>query len=836
MAWQFRRDYLLVSIIPLLLLFLLVVLGTTITRGYLAELIVHSTKDLNMDAEKNLQALGEKIIQAKARDVAKQVEVYFRMYPELDISEMRKDPLFMEVALQKVGDTGYTAITETETFLFRVHPNIKLIDQDMRALAEKMPSWWEIVQSAIPGGEVSGYYDWLEPDGSVRKKYLAVAPVQVPLNGKSIMVSATTYIDEFSSPIVAMKNKAAQIADQYQSFVARQAVIFSMIAAGVILLTFSGTYFFGRRAAYRYMLPIMHLAQSAREFGEGKWDAGHIAQVLHRADEIGTLAQALNRMSMKLKELFSNLEQRVAELKETQAALKESEAHFKSLYEESARAQELYRSLIHSSADAIAIYDLNGHPNYISLVFTRTFGWSAEELEGKPIPFVPESEQAATTAIIDEVLTHGRPCQGFETKRSTRDGRLIDVSISASRYDDHEGKPAGILVILRDISEKKRLEAQLQHIERMEAIGTLAGGIAHDFNNLLMTIQGTTSLLRHQLDPAHPHYNHFLNIEKQVARGARLTGQLLGYARKGKYEVKTVSLNAALMESTEAFGRMRKDIAVQYDLAPDLDTIEADADQIDQMLMNLFINAADAMAEGGYLNLTTRNLAADVMAKSTYAPKPGHYVMLRIADSGIGMDQKTMERIFDPFFTTKEMGRGTGLGLASVYGIVKGHGGYIDVESQPGQGATFIIYLPASSKIVDTTSPEPKAIPAGHGTILLIDDEKLVVDVVSSMITMLGYTAMTADSGQKGIEIFKAHKDRIDLIVLDMIMPEIGGGQVFDRLREIKPDVAVILSSGFSIDGRATEILKRGCGGFIQKPYSIEQLGEKIKQVMKSEA
>jgi CheY-like chemotaxis protein len=286
------------------------------------------------------------------------------------------------------------------------------------------------------------------------------------------------------------------------------------------------------------------------------------------------------------------------------------------------------------------------------------------------------------------------------------------------------------------------------------------------------------------------------------------------------------------MESAEAFARMRKDISVKQDLASDLLPIEADGDQINQVLMNIFINAADAMADGGHLYLTTRNISSDEMVKSTYDPKLGQYVMLEIRDTGIGMDQKTTERIFDPFFTTKEMGRGTGLGLASVYGIVKGHGGYIDVASQPGQGATFTIYLPASGKPIEGTLAEPKLAASGQGTILIIDDEQLVLEVVTKMLGLLGYTVYAAADGSTALEIFKAHQAQIDLVILDMIMPEISGSLVYDRLREIKPVVTVMLSSGYSMDSRAREMLDRGCDGFIQKPYTIEQLAEKIKQIM----
>ncbi|MDA8139881.1 MAG: PAS domain S-box protein [Desulfobacteraceae bacterium] len=830
MARQFNRDYLIVSIIPLTILFILVVLGATITRNYLAKMIVQATAELNQDAELNLQKLGERIIQAKARDVAKQLEVYFRAHPNMDIKEMRNDPQFMELAIQKVGETGYTAVTEADTYLFRVHPNSKLNDRDMHFLAERMPSWWKIVQAAISGKEASGYYDWIEPDGTIRKKYLTTTPVKVPLNGITMMASATTYIDEFSAPVVEMKARAATIVEEYKKFIARQWLLFNAISIGLILLTFVGTYFLGRRAALRYIRPMEQLAQAARQIGEGQWNVKADESVIQRKDEIGTLAQAFNRMSSQLLELFSRLEQRVAELNKTQSALKESETHFKELYEESKRAEQLYRSLIHSSADAIVIYDLSGQVRYLSPMFTKIFGWNEEELIGQAIPFIPESELAATQATFADIIGNGTLCHGFESKRSTKDCRLIDVSISASRYDDHEGHPAGMLVILRDITEKKRLEAKFKHIERMEAIGTLAGGIAHDFNNLLMVIQGSTTMLGREIASSHAGYKYLSNIEKQVQRGAKLTSQLLGYARKGKYYVRSISLNSVVMESSEAFSRTRKDITIHYDLAADLLPIKADIYQIEQVLMNIYINASDAMPDGGRLYLRTENVHPEQLTYDDIPPNQGPMVRLSIQDTGTGMSPTVMEKIFDPFFTTKEMGRGTGLGLASVYGIIKAHNGYIYVDSTEGQGSTFTFLLPATMEPIKELPQAPKLAPVGKGTVLLIDDEALVREIAAEMIKTLGYTVLIADSGHMAIEIYKDQADKIDLVILDMIMPDMSGSVAFDQLKAINPNAAILLSSGYSIDGKATEILNRGCKGFIQKPFSMELLAQRIRQ------
>ncbi|MBM4323875.1 MAG: response regulator [Deltaproteobacteria bacterium] len=389
-----------------------------------------------------------------------------------------------------------------------------------------------------------------------------------------------------------------------------------------------------------------------------------------------------------------------------------------------------------------------------------------------------------------------------------------------------------IIILLHDVSEKKRMEAQLLQAQKMEAIGTLAGGIAHDFNNLLMVIQGNVSLMLLDTPPNHQHHEMLKMIEKQVHSGSKLTNQLLGYARKGRYEVKSINLNSLVEETSEAFGRTRKNITIHRDLAPNLLTCEADQGQIEQVLMNLFVNAADAMLMGGDLYLKTNNVTNKEIKGRFYTPNPGEYVMLTVSDSGMGIDSKNLNRIFDPFFTTKELGRGTGLGLASVYGIVKGHDGYIEVESDKGRGATFKVYLPASGKQVQKVDTPTGPIPKAIGSVLLVDDEEVILDVGEKILKVLGYKVLEARGGAEAIEIFKKHQDSIDLVLLDIIMPQMGGGEVYDRLKEISPEVKVLLSSGYSIDGEASKIMARGCNGFIQKPFDILQLSQSIRAIL----
>jgi two-component system, cell cycle sensor histidine kinase and response regulator CckA len=389
-----------------------------------------------------------------------------------------------------------------------------------------------------------------------------------------------------------------------------------------------------------------------------------------------------------------------------------------------------------------------------------------------------------------------------------------------------------IILILNDVSERKRMEAQLLQAQKMEAIGNLAGGIAHDFNNLLTVIQGNASLMLLDVAPSHPHHEMLLSIVKQVQSGSRLTNQLLGYARKGKYDVRPFQLNQLLEETSKTFGRTRKEVTIHRELANDLFPIEGDIGQIEQILMNLLVNAADAMPAGGDIFLRTINISHGDMKGKLYNPKPGDYVLLTVTDTGIGMDPKTLERIFEPFFTTKELGRGTGLGLASVYGIVKGHGGYVDVESEKGRGTTFKIYLPASSREVCEIIKAPDHVIKGTGTILLVDDEEKVLEVAEKLLKAMGYHILTAREGREAIELYKNHQETVDLVLLDIIMPDMKGGEVFDRLKEINPEVSVLLSSGYSIDGEATRILERGGKGFIQKPFDMEQLSQSIRAIL----
>ncbi len=502
-------------------------------------------------------------------------------------------------------------------------------------------------------------------------------------------------------------------------------------------------------------------------------------------------------------------------------------------------SEEFFKEITENSSDVIIITDKNGDIKYCSRSIERYSGYKPEELIGRSaFTFIhPDDLERAADDFGEAILTVDSAIPNtFRVVR--KDG--------STRYFDGLGKNlldnpavAGFIMNIRDITdrklaeeEKRRLEERLQRAHKMEAIGTLAGGIAHDFNNLLMGIQGYASLALLNINQNDPNYEKLKRIEKQVQSGADLTRQLLGFARGGRYEVKPVDINDVIQKSSSMFGRTKKEITIHMKYEKNLCPVEVDLGQMEQVFMNLYVNAWQAMPGGGNIYLETENIFLNDKQALSYSVKPGKYVKITVTDTGTGMDEKTRERIFDPFFTTKEMGRGTGLGLATVYGIVNGHKGMINVYSELGHGTTFTIYLPASEKEVVKKETVTGTIDRGTETVLLVDDEKIVLEVSKELLESMGYRVYAVGSGQEAIALFRGKRNEIDLVILDMIMPGISGGETFDRLREINPEIKVLLSSGYSLNGEAQTIMDRGCKGFIQKPFQIEKLSRKVREML----
>ncbi len=522
----------------------------------------------------------------------------------------------------------------------------------------------------------------------------------------------------------------------------------------------------------------------------------------------------------------------ITERRKAEEALKKSRLRYRQLYKEAHKSEELYQSLLNSSADAVMLLDLDQHVQFINATFSKIFGWSLDELQQRNVSYIPKPLKDSFHELIHRLIEDGNPIQAFETQRYTKDGRLLDVSISASRYLDHAGDPSGVLITLRDISEAKKFLWHMHQAQKMESLGTLAGGVAHDFNNLLMGIQGRLSLLMLNMDHSDPNYIHLKDIEDYIIRAADLTRQLLGIARSGKCQVSPTDINELIRKHNRMFGRTRKEITIHEHLDDAVMTVEVDQGQIEQVLLNMYLNASHAMPKGGEIYVRTQYEKLTITRTQPYELKPGRYIKISITDTGIGMDEATQKRVFEPFFTTKKMDRGTGLGLASAYRIIKNHGGFITLYSELGKGTTFNIYLPVSDKAPAAEDAVPNEMIEGEGTILLIDDEDMILTVAEEMVKALGYDVIAVKGGAKAVEIYREFHAKIHMIILDLIMPGMSGAEVFDKIRQINPHAKVLLSSGYSINGEASSIMNRGCRGFIQKPFNIQELSKKIQEVL----
>ena len=510
-------------------------------------------------------------------------------------------------------------------------------------------------------------------------------------------------------------------------------------------------------------------------------------------------------------------------------------------------------SIVKTIPDIVYRLDQNGMINFISEGIRR-YGYAPDDLQGKlMMSLVHPLDRLKARPRIDERRTGARSTNGLELRLLSEDkytrsggGSGKDDSfflVNAEGLYAGNGNPPGRFIgtqgIAHDITQRKQdeikrmhLEAELHKTSKMEAIGTLAGGIAHDFNNLLMGIQGNISLLRMDTQASKENLQHIELIEQCVKRGSDLTRQLLGFAKNGKYNTKTVDINQIVGDAARLFARTRKTIKIYQHFTPDFRNVDADRGQLDQVLINLLINADQAMPKGGQIILATENIEPEADQQRRLDLKPEKYVRILVEDTGIGMDKQIQARIFEPFFTTKEMGRGTGMGLASAYGIIKNHGGMIDVDSAPGRGSRFFVYLPAVTGTAIAENEADQGIVTGNGTILLVDDEDMVLNVARKMLDRLGYQVIVAQNGWQAVEIYQQRYKDVNMVILDMLMPEMSGSDTYDRLKKINPKIKVLLSSDYSRKGQAGKIVALDQQDYIQKPFDLAQLSKKIASIL----
>ena len=488
-----------------------------------------------------------------------------------------------------------------------------------------------------------------------------------------------------------------------------------------------------------------------------------------------------------------------------------------------------YRSrlalIIDSSEDAIISKNLDGTITSWNKGAERIYGYTPEEVIGKPISLLAPNNRANEITEILQKIAEGESIEHYESERVTKDGRRLNVSISVSPLRDAKGDIVGASAIARDITAQKRAEGQFRQSQKMEAIGRLAGGVAHDFNNILAIINACTEFLRDRIDPAAEPSHYIENIKTATERGAALTRQLLAFSRTREVQPRVLDLNERLKDIGKLLRPlMGDDVEILIVSKSPAAVVEADPSQLDQVLVNLAVNARDAMPNGGKFILETRAARFDeAFAEQHQAMPAGKYVVLAVSDTGNGMDEATAARIFEPFFTTKEVGKGTGLGLATVYGIVKQSAGHILVYSEPGHGTTFKIYLPtADHKIGLESKPEVETVaPKRQGTtILLVEDDETMRSLTRQVLQEHGYAVVDADDGKSALEWVKSHPDPIDLLLTDVVMRRMSGPELVDRLSASRPNLKVVYMSGYTGELIAErEMLKRGIT-LLEKPFT----------------
>ncbi|HUI67019.1 MAG TPA: PAS domain-containing protein [Nitrospirota bacterium] len=504
-------------------------------------------------------------------------------------------------------------------------------------------------------------------------------------------------------------------------------------------------------------------------------------------------------------------------------------------------SEEKYRDLYDNAPDGYYSLAGNGLIVEANRTFLQMLGYRRDEAIGKLYIEDLLSDDSAQTchAMFPELKKAGH-VRNLDLTMVKKDGTLLPVAMHATAVNDGEGNFVMSRSVIRDITERKgideerrKLQEQLFRSQKLEALGTLASGIAHDFNNLLSSILGYASLAKTDLRPDNPVYQHVDIIETASLRASELTQQLLAFAKGGKYDAKPTDVNAIVREVVALLSRIiEKNVTIVFAADFNLHHAVCDAGQIQQAVINICLNGRDAMPRGGTLTVKTENVRLEIRDVQFFVDvPPGDYVRISVADTGMGMDRETRERLFEPFFTTKE--KGTGLGLALAYGTIKKHGGFIQVFSEPGKGSTFEVNLPACMS--DETCVKKKdnvGLRRGSETILVVDDEPMVKQLAKDVLTRYGYTVLTAGGGEEAIDVFRQRSAEIDAVILDMVMPAMEGREVFRRLQELKPGVKVIVSSGYSQDQDADELILQGARSFVQKPFRIAELVQVVGAVL----
>ncbi len=690
----------------------------------------------------------------------------------------------------RFGKTGYSYVIDGNENII-IHPSLQgrisdLKDPELRQTARK------IVRQKQ--GKIT--YEWKNPGEEVSRTKVVILNYIPDLDW---VVASSGYVDEIYAPLHRIRNIIAVI------------TVVTMVFVLLITLWISST----------ITSPLRTLM---RRFATGATGDFSVRMGRQSGDEIGRLSEYFNTFMAKLQEYSDNLHREITDHRKSLEALRQSE--------------ERFRSLAENSPDIIVRLAADGSIGYINPAVEKVLGYSREELIGRNFTgFVREEDAAEYVRNFTRMWKGRETIVDYNGILVHKDGSLRYFIFCGSTTANAQGEVTGIEGILKDITERKHLESQLQQSQRIEAVGTLAGGIAHDFNNILTAIRGSLDLCLLKLREDDPVRQHLRHIEHAAVRASDLTRQLLLFSRRQPMETEPVNLNASVQSILTIIERLiGEDISIKVDLAPELHSVMADRTTIEQVIMNIVINARDAMPKGGSISIRTENRVVDegYVRKYPYA-KTGRHVCLTVEDSGEGMSSEVLKHIFEPFFTTKEQGRGTGLGLAVVYGIVKQHRGWINVASKPGEGTTFRIYFPAVSIRTAVQDPEirPHNSVTGKGEkILVVEDDADVLRFTLEALEAHGYTVFPARSAAEAVGIFEAKADEIGLVFSDVVLPDRNGVDLVEGLIAVRPDLRVLVTSGYMDETTRSKLIRDCRHPFIPKPYTLHDMLRTIRDTL----
>ncbi|MDD3845648.1 MAG: ATP-binding protein [Syntrophorhabdaceae bacterium] len=786
-----------------------------------------------------LTKIGETSIRQKAHDIAAQLDLTIQSHPYMTLGDLRRDANFRSVAVQGIGERGFTGLHETNTGIIRFHRDRKVENTSTRAFQKTLPAYWRIINANRSGKPSGGYFDWIEPDGSTAQKYMYIVPLsQSTADGRRLSVFVTAYLDEFTKPLRearAIQQKTARnLLDTtvvlLGSFRDKGLLFMGM---GILLVSLAalviGMYF---------SRGISHLSEATRKVNDGDFGVS-VRPVL--SGEIRTLMEDFNRMVTRLKETTVSkelLEESEERLLEANIDLRR-EIGVRSLAENALAAEkERLAVTLWSIGDGVITVDTGGKVILINRAAEALTGYSQKEAEGRSFteifPVRGQCAQANDDPVGAILRTTEPASLSTPSTLVGRDGTEHLVAATASLIRREDATLIGAVIVFRDVTEQHRMEGELLKARKLESIGTLAGGIAHDFNNLLAVILGNISFARMLLSADQKALKRLDEAEKATIRGKDLSYRLLTFA-KGGAPVKRLTMLDDLIRDTAELTVSGSNSKCVYELPDDLYRAQIDEGQIRQVIHNLVTNARESMPDGGTITITAQNVD---LIHSEGPLSPGKYIRLAVQDTGCGISPENLERVFDPYFTTKEMGseKGMGLGLAICYSIIKNHNGYISVTSQPGAGTTVHVHIEARDAKVEPW-PAGNAVEDGKGRkVLCMDDEEQVRNLAGQILKHMGYDVEFARDGSEAIDLFRKSTlsgSPYDLVVLDLtVAGGMGGREAMENILAINPAVKAIVSSGYVNDTIVREYRKYGFSGVIAKPYSIEHFRKVIEEVL----